>query len=101
MENGKPVIDKDGKEKYSGNLEGEIWGLAEPNFLTFDNAKLLHELRFLGNAAAHELHSPTVSDLQLTIDVIEALIDNMHHSKYKGWLLEREGRKRDDINTEE
>ncbi len=53
------------------NLEGKIEGLAEQGHLTKLHAKAMHQFRFLGNVAVHELQTPTVGNLQTAINIIE------------------------------
>ena len=72
--------DKNGdvKKKRFKNLQGKISGLAEKGVLTNDNAEILHELRFLGNKALHELATPQPEELQLGIKIIEHIIENIY-----------------------
>jgi len=60
------------------NLQGKIAGLAEKNILTKSNADILHEHRFLGNEALHELSQPSVTELRLAIEIIEHLLENIY-----------------------
>lgn len=53
------------------NLEGKINGLAQKKFLTAQNAEALHEHRFLGNDALHELTQPSSEELKLAIEIVE------------------------------
>jgi hypothetical protein len=72
--------DKNGdkKTKRFKNLQGKIAGLAEKGVLTNDNAEILHELRFLGNKALHELATPQSEELQLGIKIIEHILENIY-----------------------
>ena len=72
--------DKNGdkKKKRSKTLQGKISGLAEKGVLTKDNAEILHELRFLGNKALHELTTPQPEELQLGINIIEHILENIY-----------------------
>ncbi|OQP43325.1 hypothetical protein A4H97_34080 [Niastella yeongjuensis] len=76
-----------GKHVKSKNLDGRIYGLAIKGHLTSDNAEALHELRFLGNAAVHELATPSLDELSLAIDIIELVIDNIYELKDKAQKL--------------
>ncbi len=78
-----------GKEIKSSGLDGKIYGLASNGYLTSDNAEVLHELRFLGNAAVHELTNPSIEDLSIAIDIIELVIDNIYELKHKAKRLMR------------
>ncbi|NDP62959.1 DUF4145 domain-containing protein [Polaromonas sp.] len=51
--------------KRKDNLEGKISGLCEKGILTKQNAEILHEHRYLGNSAVHELSRPAEADLRL------------------------------------
>lgn len=72
--------DKNGDKKASRSkkLQGKIAGLAEKDVLTKDNAEILHELRFLGNEAVHELATPQPEELQLGIEIIEHILENIY-----------------------
>ena len=78
-----------GKEIKSKALDGKIIGLATNGYLTSDNAEVLHELRFLGNAAVHELSNPSIEDLSIAIDIIELVLDNIYELKHKAKRLTR------------
>lgn len=60
------------------NLQGKISGLAEKNILTQSNAEMLHEHRFLGNEALHELSQPSVKELKLAIEIVEHMLENIY-----------------------
>jgi hypothetical protein len=79
----------EGKEIRSKGLDGKIYGLASSGYLTSDNAEVLHELRFLGNAAVHELSNPGTVDLSIAIDIIELVLDNIYELKHKARNLTR------------
>ena len=50
------VLDtKTGIVKKQKNLEGKINGMAERGLITTNQAATLHQIRFFGNDAAHEL----------------------------------------------
>ena len=52
------VTDANGVTKRKNNLEGRINGLAEKGLISTQQAETLHQIRFLGNDAAHELDQP-------------------------------------------
>ncbi len=83
------VKTKTGAERTSKNLDGKISGLATKGFLTTDNAEVLHELRFLGNEAVHELSKPTIDELGLAIDIIELILDNIYMIRRKALNLQQ------------
>jgi hypothetical protein len=90
------VKTKTGGERNSKNLDGKIAGLATKGFLTVDNAEVLHELRFLGNEAVHDLTQPSIEELGLAIDIIELIIENIYMMRSKALSLQakREIRKK-------
>ena len=57
----KEITKKNGTKvvKRFKNLEGKIAGLYEKGFLTKKSSTILHEHRFLGNEAVHELSQPS------------------------------------------
>lgn len=69
---------KNGKTINSKRLDGKIYGLCEKGFLTSNHVEILHELRFLGNAAVHELITPSLSEISLALDIIELVIENIY-----------------------
>jgi hypothetical protein len=77
-----PVIEqqKDGSSKtvQKYNLEGKISGLSDKNILTRKEADILHELRLLGNKAAHQLSQPSPKDLTLAIEIIEHMLETLY-----------------------
>lgn len=81
--------DAAGKEIRSEGLNGKIYGLASNGYLTSANAEVLHELRFLGNKAVHELTNPSIDDLHIAIDIIELVLDNIYELKHKAKGLMR------------
>lgn len=76
-----------GKIVISRNLDGKISGLSTKGHLTSDNAEILHELRFLGNAAVHELSAPSIEELNIAIGIIELVIDSIYDVKHKAQIL--------------
>lgn len=65
------------------NLEGKIAGLAEAHHLTAPHAEVLHQHRFMGNEAVHELQAPTQPDIEIALDVVEHTLDNLYELKHK------------------
>lgn len=82
--------DKKGGEYLKTTLEGKIEGLSERGFLTIDNATSLHELRFLGNDALHELTKPSIQEIRLAIEIIELTIENIYELQHKAMKLKRQ-----------
>lgn len=75
--------------KRRKNLQGKISGLGEKGFLSSQNTESLHEHRFLGNEAVHQLSKPTLKELGLAIDIVEHLLDSLYEVPKKGGELKR------------
>jgi hypothetical protein len=73
--------------KFSKNLDGKINGLYEKGILTEENAKILHEHRYLGNEAVHELSIPSRSELELAITIIEHILESIYEIPAKSGEL--------------
>jgi hypothetical protein len=69
----------DNKNGKRGNtLDCKIEGLAEADILTRNQAKVLHEHRFFGNMAMHELTAHEESTLEKLIDVVEITLSSLY-----------------------
>jgi hypothetical protein len=90
------ITDKKGitKTVRKSNLQGKIAGLAENTILTKSNADILHEHRFLGNEALHELSQPSVEELRLAIEIIEHLLENIYELPSKAKEMKEHKEKR-------
>jgi hypothetical protein len=66
------------KKITDGNLQKKIEELAKQGFLTKNQAELLHEERYLGNAALHELATPSGQDLEDGLGIVEGLIRTIY-----------------------
>jgi hypothetical protein len=85
-----PVLGKDGITPVrSESLAGKIAGLYEKNILTKASADILHEHRFLGNDAIHELQLPTREVLGLAMDIIEHMLEDLYEIPEKAEDLRR------------
>jgi hypothetical protein len=62
----------------AGNLQSKIDELGNQNFLTKAQADLLHEERYIGNAALHELATPSMSDIEDGLQIVEGLINTIY-----------------------
>ncbi|MBV5346732.1 DUF4145 domain-containing protein [bacterium] len=71
------------------NLEGCISGLQEKGLLTQTSAQTLHEHRYLGNAAVHELARPSEDELRLAIEIIEHTLQQLYELPEKAEELKR------------
>ena len=67
------------------NLESKIEGMK--SLLPESIVKNLHEFRFIGNKAVHELEAPKSHELSLAIDVIEDILNFLYALDYKASLL--------------
>ena len=77
----------DGKEITKRNLEGKIHGMLQSGIINNQEFNALHELRFLGNDAVHQLEIPTVSDIGNALDIIEHLIEDIYEIPLKSRKL--------------
>ena len=62
---------------------GKIEGLHEKGLLTRQHSEILHEHRFLGNDAVHDLKQPTQDELKLAIQIVEHTLENLYELKDK------------------
>ncbi len=63
-----------GKIILRDNLEGKINGLLQKGLVSKNQAKVLHQLRKLGNDAAHALDQPPLKLIDECIDALEHLL---------------------------
>lgn len=82
-QDGKAANNKQGKPIRIDNLEGKINGLAERDFITKNQAKHLHQIRFLGNDAAHQLDIPAAKIVGHAIDIVEHLFEQVYEQPEK------------------
>lgn len=73
-----PVTDKNGKTKSLKNLEGRINGMVEQGLIAKRQAATLHEIRFLGNDAAHDLDNPSREVLRNAIEIVEHVMAQVY-----------------------
>jgi hypothetical protein len=66
------------KKIRQGNLQRDIDELAKQNLLTTAQAELLHEERYVGNAALHELETPAAQDIEDGLRIVEGLINTIY-----------------------
>tara|TARA_B100000959_G_C14838513_1_gene565010 strand:+ start:150 stop:914 length:765 start_codon:yes stop_codon:yes gene_type:complete len=85
----KEITKKDGTKetKRFDNLEGKIVGLYEKGYLTQQHSDVLHEHRYLGNEAVHELAQPARGELALAIEIIEHIFDSVYEIPLKALEL--------------
>lgn len=94
IESGTVTNPKSGKTYISKNLDGKIAGLKEKGLLAVKHADLLHELRFLGNEAVHELVQPSTTELKFAIEIIDHTIENVYELEEKIRHLKAASRRR-------
>jgi len=64
--------------KISGaNLEKRIDQLFKGGYVSNEDKKRLHAIRFLGNDAAHEVKEPTEADLRVALEIVEHLLNSV------------------------
>jgi endogenous inhibitor of DNA gyrase (YacG/DUF329 family) len=80
--------------KRLSNLEGKIAGLFEKGYLTQQQSDVLHEHRYLGNEAVHELSQPSRDELELAIEIIEHVFDSVYEIPEKAQDLQSKRNKR-------
>lgn len=78
------------RQEVRGNLEGKIAGLREKGVLTERSARILHEHRFMGNEALHELAAISWKELELAIDIIEHMLEHVYEIPEKAKQLSAE-----------
>lgn len=76
-------------KKFRKDLQGKINGLYQNGKLTEQNADILHEHRFMGNTAIHELSTPSKEDLGLALEIVESIFDTLYELPHKGRTLKR------------
>lgn len=78
------------KEAEGGDLFKKIDSLVDKRILTPTGATVLHKIRTLGNAAAHEVKPHTEGQLSLAMDIVEHLLKDVYiipkqaESEFKG-----------------
>lgn len=83
---GTPLTDGGKKE----SIEGKIYGLYENKHIIWYETLILQRIREIGNAAAHELITPTSEELFSAIGIIERLLDSIYHLKEHKLLKKEE-----------
>ena len=80
--------------KKTKKLQGKIEGLCEKGLLTRKHTDTLHECRFLGNKALHQLDIPSKEELKLAIEIIEHTIEIIYEISRIAERLKRRIRSR-------
>ncbi|ACZ09444.1 Uncharacterised protein [Sebaldella termitidis] len=68
----------------SGNLMNKI---VNSTFITDNIKKNLHGIRYLGNDATHDFISPKKEDLELTIKILEDILNTVYDLDYKSTIM--------------
>lgn len=89
------VQDESFKKKKFTSLKTKIEKLYEDGILTKKNADILHEHRFLGNTAVHELLPPTKEELILALEIIEHIFENLYEIPEKANQLRQKREKKE------
>ena len=67
------------EQNVSGKtLMEKVDALESKGFLTRPQAELLHEERYIGNAALHEITPPAAPDLEDGLDIVEGLLNTLY-----------------------
>ncbi len=76
----RAIVEAICKEKAVGgvNLKDKIDNLKKKDFLTQAQADLLHEERYIGNKALHEITAPSSRDLRDGLDIIESMLKTIY-----------------------
>lgn len=90
-----PLVTENGRAKLKKKktLQGKIYGLSDKGILTESNAAILHEHRYLGNVALHELAQPSVDDLRIAIEIIEHVLEYIYELPAKAKELKKRNKK--------
>jgi hypothetical protein len=75
--------------KRKTNLEGKIFGLQESGYISIKQIDVLHELRFLGNVALHEIKKPAQDQIEVAFKIIESLLENIFGMEHKSKMLKK------------
>ena len=86
MPEGKLLIPATVWKMYKETVD-EINELVRQNLLTTAQAELLHEERYIGNAALHELETPSAQDIEDGIGIVEGLINTIYILPFKAKRL--------------
>jgi hypothetical protein len=73
----------------TGNLVSKINALHGKGRITKQQADALHEIRFFGNSALHEIQAPEDGELTLALEVIEAMINHLFIAPTTAKLLKQ------------
>jgi len=86
---GGNVIDQNNVSFKRENLQGKISGLSERGYITLAQSAGLHQHRYLGNDALHEIIQPLKKELSIAIDILEHAIKQIYDIPENTKQLER------------
>jgi len=90
QETGEFEINPDNQQPKRGrSLDCKIEGLAERHLLTEPEARALHQHRYLGNSALHELEVPSSERLDIAISIIEHAMETLYNIPAQAGNLSR------------
>lgn len=69
--------------KHQRSLNEKLKSLVQNGYTTDANAKILSDIKLLGNKALHEFTEPTFSQLKTAIEIIENILDNIYEIPIK------------------
>ena len=85
-------------QKVQGkNLQQRIDHLASGGLLAKTQADLLHEERYIGNSALHEIAQPAQRDLEDGLQIVESLLSTIYIAPMKAERLKRQRLKKDAV----
>jgi hypothetical protein len=77
-------------QKVTGkNLQDRIDQLAASGLLAKTQADLLHEERYIGNTALHEIEAPGRSDIEDGLQIVESLLNTIYIAPIKAERLKK------------
>jgi hypothetical protein len=86
-QDGTPRTDRSGQPARGDNLEGRINGLAEYGKISRQQATALHEIRFLGNDAVHEMGHIAMGDVIHAVGIVEHIMAQVYEQPAKAKAL--------------
>lgn len=60
------------------NLKDRIDELSSTGLITAASATIFHSLRFMGNAATHEMRAHSIQEISIALDIVEILLQNVY-----------------------
>jgi uncharacterized lipoprotein YajG len=77
------------KNIANGNLENKIDTMCSDGVITHSQKDTLHQLRFLGNDAIHDLTAPKNKEIEAALDIIEHIINDIYEVPAKTEILKK------------